>query len=305
MQCATQAHGWIAASTPEDAPWREVMAHVRSELSLRKIGLCTSTATTDGVPLARLIFQGSADQQVKISLVTGSELVAERTLDLQSLPSDARLLAIAVASDELLAASLGELERRRARASRPAATAPRPAPPLPARVAPEPRFELGPGFVYDRYGGGQSQLGADLRVSARSVGPLALMLRLGYRQALPESAPHGSLRASGVLGGIGVRLPLLHEGRLRLFALGRVDALRLTVSAYPNVGATTREQSDVAVVAAAGPGMALTLSEHLRIGLDVTAGGALRPVHVTDSGQRVTGVSGLALAVGGGVNVAF
>jgi hypothetical protein len=307
-RCTSQPRGFIAASTPaapsSSLPWEDVVEHVRSELQLRGLGLCTTPAP--GSPLARLAFDGSADQRVHIALLAGDtgEPVAQRSLDLQSVPSDARQLAIAVATDELLASSLAELEQRRAKqAPRPE---PRPsAPPAPPPAAKAPRFELGPGFVYEAYGGGLALLGVDLRGAVRVTGPLSATLRVGYRQGLPEPAPHGSLRASALLAGLGLRLRFVEGERFQLFLLGRTDALRLSADAYADAGATARAQTDVAIVASVGPGLALALSDHLRIGFDVTAGGALRPVHVTDTGERVSGVSGLSLAAGGGVSVLF
>jgi hypothetical protein len=307
-ECRPAAGGWISVSTPEPTVdsalhWADVVAHVRSELALRSVALCNAASAEQ--KLADLAFESDVAGRVRIRLATGPERlpVAERTLDLSSVPLDARLLSIAVAADELLAANWAELEQRRARARPPPVSAPPPPPlPIPAK---ELTFELGPGFVYESFAGGQTLLGAELRAGVRLAPPLLLTARLGFRQGLPEAAPHGSLHSSGLLGGLGLRLRLLQGERFSLALHGRADALRLAVSAYAEAGATAHDRHDVALLLTAGPTASLALSRSIRITLDSSAGSAVRPVHITDSGARVSGVSGLALAAGGGVLVAF
>lgn len=307
-ECRPAAGGWISVRTPEPAvdsslDWADVVAHVQSELALRRVALCNAASADQ--KLADLAFESESAGRVRIRLATGPErlAVAERTLDLSSVPLDARLLSIAVAADELLAANWAELEQRRARAARPAPVAPPPAPPPPPKN--EARFELGPGFVYESFAGGQTLLGAELRAGVKLAPPLTLTARLGFRQGLPEPAPHGSVHSSGLLGGLGLCLRLAHSERFSFELHGRADALRLAVSAYADPAATARDQHDVALLLAAGPSAGLALSSSIRVALDVSAGSAVRPVHITDSGARVSGVSGLALAAGGGVLVSF
>jgi len=308
-QCATAEPSFVVMQTPAPSPdapvvWAEVVRHVKSEFLLRHIGLCT---THQGKrPLAELRLEQQPPSSLRISLWTRDPLEAlgERSLDLGPIPSDARLLAIAVAADELLAANFRELERRaeRARAARPRpARAPAPAATQPA----QPRFEVGPGFVYETFDGGQTLLGVDARLGLKLVGPLSATARLGFRQGLREPADHGSVRASALVGGLGVRVELGGGQRLKVDLLGRFDALRLNASAFAEAGATAREDAGLALVLGGGPGLRVLLSRSLRLVADATAGHAVRPVHITDDGQRVSGASGLVLGAGGGVLATF
>jgi hypothetical protein len=308
--CAEADTSFIFMRTPspsESSPvaWPEVVRHVRSELALRRIGLCMTPQRRR--PLAELRLEEQPPSSLRISLwsVDPPETLGERSLDLAPIPSDARLLAIAVAADELLGANFLELDRRAERARSAPENHALPTAPPPPRPAPEPRFDLGPGFVYESFDGGQALLGVDARLGLQLFGPLSVTARLGYRQGLPQQADHGSVHSSAFLGGLGLRLELVGEGRLKLDVLGRADAMRLNADAFPEAGASAREDAGTAVVLGGGPGLRVVLSRSLRLVVDVTAGGAVRPVHITDDGRRVSGASGLVLGAGGGVLAAF
>lgn len=305
--CRSRARGWLAVRTPAPSSaalldWQEVVQHVRSELTLRQVALCASAGR--GEPLGSLRFESSSDGHVLIELSLAGRAIASRELELASVPNDAHLLAIAVATDELLAANWTLLEEHRAgaRAVPPPQAAPRVVAP-PRRESP--RFELGPAFAYEAFSGGQTLLGAELRAGFDLLERLTLTTRVGFRQGLPERAPHGSLRSSGMLGGLGLRLRLVSTSRVELGLTGHASALGLTVSADAGAGVTATDRSDVAVVLSAGPSAALLLSSSIRIALELAVGSAVRPVHVTDTGARVSGASGLAIAPAGGVLVVF
>jgi hypothetical protein len=307
--CGPPERAWIAIQTPERAPheqldWQDVVRHVAGELSVRGVDLCTLGKSTR--PLARLRLASETATRVRITLVTGDteQRLAARSLELGSVPDDARLLAIAVATDELLAANWREVERRAHGQLRPQETT-NAAPPVPTPLRDEPRFELGPVFAFDSFAGGQRLLGVDARGALRFGPRLALTARAGLRQGLPRAAPHGSLHATALLGGLGLRLELSTARRLRLDLFGRADALRLGASAYASSGATDRSETGVAIVTLGGLDLRLLLSRSVRVLLEAGAGGAPRPVHITDAGQRVSGVSGLAITLGGGVNATF
>lgn len=306
--CRPGARGWLAVRTPAPSSsaaldWQRVVQHVQSELTLRQVALCASAGP--GEPLGSLRFTSISDGHVLIELSLAGRAIASRKLELASVPNDAHLLAIAVATDELLAANWAVLEEHRTASRARAVPAPRAAP----RVAPprreSPRFELGPAFAYEALSGGQTLLGAELRAGFNLLERVTLTSRVGFRQGLPERAPHGSLRSSGMLGGLGLRLRLVSTSRVELGLTGHASALGLTVSADAGAGATATDRSGVAVVLSAGPSAALLLSSSIRIALELAVGSAVRPVHVTDTGARVSGVSGLAIAPAGGVLVAF
>ena len=281
-----------------------MVRHLAGELAVRGVDLCTVAKSSQ--PLSRLQLTAETATRVRITLLAGDAetRLGERALELGSVPADARLLAIAVAADELLAANWSELERRRQRAAE-AASAREPEPVAPPVAHAEPSFTLGPLFAFDAFGGGQRLLGVDARGAFRFAPRLALTARIGVRQGLPHSSDHGSLHATALLGGLGLRLELARSQRLRIDLFGRVDAVRLSASAYANPGAIDQKDTAVAVTALGGVDLRLLLSRSLQVTLETGLGGVPRPVHITDAGQRVSGVSQLAFTLGGGVSAAF
>jgi hypothetical protein len=288
--------------------WRDAVRHVEGELSARGVAACSGEPSFGSVatPFGWLELEATTPERVRIALrfADGATAPAERVLELGQLPPDARALSIAVAADELLAANWAGVEQRAERAQHAPAPS-RSAVAVEAPVEKPPSFELGPSFVFEAFAGAQRLLGADLRLGWRFATPLTLTLRAGIRQGLPEAAPHGSVHSSALLGGLGLRCDILQGRTVTFGVLARADALRLSASAYANAGAVAHEATGVAVLLSAGPELELRLSRVLRLQLEVAGGGAARPVHVTDSGERVSGVSGWALAVAGGVRAAF
>lgn len=305
--CTDSTRSYLAITTPEvaaDDPvaWPEVVRHVGSELRLRELELCATPKP--GRPLATLRLERVQPSGVEIALLLapGEPPLAARTLDLEPVPPDARLLAIAVAADELLASNLAELRQRAAQARERAEPAlPAAPPPAPA----EPRVELGLAFVGDVFGGGQELLGVDALVGARFARRLAVTARLGIRQGLPTAADHGSVQARALVFGGGLRFAAMTSDQLRVDVLARLDALSVGVEAYPTAGADAQAQQGLAFAASGGAGLRWALSSSLELLLQGNVGGALHAVHITDTGRRVSGVSDLALGAGGGVLAAF
>lgn len=295
------------SSDDELVSWPDVVRHVGSELSLREVELCT--LPKPGRPLATLRFARTGQSDVRIALwaLDPAQVLAERTLELEPVPPDARLLSLAVAADELLAANLPELERRAELAR--ARPAPRMAGPQPTRPAAEPRAlarEVGVAFVGDVFAGGQQLLGADLRLAVRFAPRWAATLRAGPRQGLPTTADHGTIETSARVLGAGLRFEVLTGPRLRLDLLARLDGLAVSATAYSSEqGTVAQSASHTAIAVSGGVGLRSALSRRLRLMLDGTVGGVPYPVTFTDTGRGVTGVSGLALGAGGGVLVAF
>ncbi len=307
--CGHEPPAWIAIQTPEPAPrdaldWQNVVRHVAGELLVRGVDLCTVAQASP--PLARLRLTAETATRMRITLLAGAAdaQLGERSLELGAVPADARLLAIAIAADELLAANWNEIERRRQRAAEASkARAPEPTAPPAART--EPSFTLGPMFAFDAFGGGQRLLGVDARAAWRFAPRLALTARIGVRQGLPRASQHGSVHATALLGGLGLRLELARSERLRIDSFGRFDAVRLSASAYANPGAVDHSDAALAVTALGGVDLRLLLSRSVQVMLEAGLGGVPRPVHITDAGQRASGVSQLGFTLGGGVSAAF
>jgi hypothetical protein len=277
-----------------------VVKHVQSELSVRGVGLCQGAQTAS--PLGQLLLTGETTTRLRITLTLRGAAAAERELELSTVPPDARSLAIAVATDELLAANWSEIERRAAAATPKPSPAPKTA--EPARAPPS--FFLGaPLFVLESFGGGQDLLGLDARASWRFASRIALGARVGLRQGLPEKSAHGSIHTSALLGGLGLRLELSRFGRTRLDVFGRADVVDLHATAYASPGARAHDASGLAVVTLGGLNLRTELSRRLSVMLEAGGGGVPRPVHLGDAGRQVSGIANWALALGGGIDVAF
>jgi hypothetical protein len=309
--CTASARRWLAVSTPAGdddlVSWADVVRHVGSELLLREVELCSAPKPSPALASLRLSRSGVSGVTIALWGVEPVQLLGERTLELGPVPADARLLSIAVAADELLATNLRELERRTeaARARREAREARRTRPAPPAPVQRESRDELGLAFVGDVFGGGQALLGADAHLHARLGRRFAAGFRLGLRQGLATRAEHGSVEARALVLGLLSRFEALAGERLKLDLLARADGFFVDASAYPSAGATGHGVSGFALTAGGGLGVRGVLSRSLQLSLDGTVGGAWRPLHLTDTGQRISGLSGVAVSAGGGVLVLF
>jgi hypothetical protein len=308
--CGAPGRPWIrletAAIESEGINFGEILRHVRAELAMRRIDVCTEGSGAP--PVASVKITTGAREGVEIAIdvrdaVTDKRL--SRTLDLRSLPPDARFLAIAVATDELLRASWIEIALR---------TAPlEAAPPPPAimdivqsDLKAEPRVEMGAQVAFEWYGGGQEHLGVDVRAGVRPVRRLTAFLRLGLRQGFAIAAPDGSVRSSAILAGMGCKLALTPPaGPAGVEILARVDAVRVSFLPAADPGAIEHPNQATAVVAAGGLSGWVALGPAVRLVADATLGAPLRPVQATDTGSQVTAVSGLTFATGGGVVALF
>ncbi len=308
--CGAPGRPWIrletAASEPEGINVAEVLRHVRAELAMRHIDVCTEASGSPPSATVRIATIATEGVEIAIDVrdaVTNKRL--SRTLDLRTLPPDARFLAIAVATDELLRASWIELALRP-----PAPEAPRPPPAIldvvQSDLKVEPRVELGAQLAFEWYGGGQEHLGVDVRAGVRPVRRLTAFVRLGLRQGFAIAAPDGSVRSTALLAGLGGRLALTSpSGPLGLEVLGRVDAVRVSFLPTADAGAVEHPNQATAVVAAAGFAAWVALGPAMLLVADATLGAPLRPVQATDSGSQVTAVRGLTFATGGGVVALF
>ena len=208
--CGAAGHPWIRLETTaiesEGINLGEILRHVRAELAMRRIDVCTEGTGTPPVASVRITTGATEGIEIAIDVrdaVTDKRL--SRTLDLRSLPPDARFLAIAVATDELLRASWLEIAMRTA----PPQQAPPPAAILDvvkAELRPEHRVEMGAQLAFEWYGGGQELYGVDMRAGLRPTRRFTALLRLGLRQGLAVTAPDGSIRSSAILVGVGGKL---------------------------------------------------------------------------------------------------
>jgi hypothetical protein len=227
-----------------------------------------------------------------------------RTLDLRAIPADARPLAIAVGTDELLIASWMEVA-----VSKPAA---RDEPPeqvaraVSEELRSDPRAEVAAAGTYDSFDGGENLLGIDVRGRWFLSDRLAAAVRLGFLQGREADAPNGTVQTSAWLAGVGARLAATPPSPpFGADVFGRVDALG--VSYVPDAGpeAVGHPRKALAVVGSAGIAGRFRASSTLRFSLEGAIGVPFRPVHATDSGARFTSLAGFVVSGGGEIALVF
>jgi hypothetical protein len=305
--CDVRNGPWIrfeSGQQPDSLGFPEILRHVRAELERRGIGVCVEGR---GEPVAVVAFEMGSASSVEVLVDVRDQVTRKRvsrTLDLRTIPRDARPLAVAVGTDELLTASWAEVALETPR--------PAPAPPEITRAVsrkirqPERRADAAAALVYETYGGGQSFFGVDVRAGYRVFDRLAFTGRLALRRGFDESAPNGTLGSSGWGAGLGVRVLVTPSARpVGADALARLDLLSTSYSPDGKAGALEHPNQATAVVGSVGMALRLEPSRTLRFGLEGLLGTPFRTVTATDSGGTVSAISGLALAFAGEVAFAF
>ena len=220
-----------------------------------------------------------------------------RELDLQKLPRDGIPLAVAVATDELLA-TIGEqlgqdLPPSPAPSVSPSVEAPRSTP----ASAPSPqRFAFGPAAALDFVGPRLTLVGPDAQLLVPLTSSFALALRFGTRAAL-EPKRDASLRTSGgwLAGGT---LRIGPSGPRAGFAVSAgVDAMTLK-SIGPNESFV-----DTLAVGRVGLTAFTAITPSLRLTADAYVGGAIGRIHGMTDGDRGRS-AGEGIAAGGTLGVA-
>jgi hypothetical protein len=215
----------------------------------------------------------------------------ERTMDLTSMPPDARPLAVATSADELLRASWAEL--RMTDAPGPAMTPP---PMVLAAAAsslrptePERRWEFGAlasgSFFTKRSGLGGAAL-VEREVFPRWYG----LARVGAESGLSRDAPHGRVRADTRMASVGVGFaPMKRTGAigLRLECDARFVQASYVASALE--GALAHDQQDWALLSSLGARLTWDRG-FVRLHAGVAGLVAWRPSAATDTGQTIASI---------------
>jgi hypothetical protein len=283
----------------------EIARHVRAELARKEIDVCF---TGKGAPIAIVDVLRESPSSVEVVVDVSDSVThkrVSRALDLKDIPPDARNLAVAVGTDELLIASWVEVaiprEGKKTSAAPPAGTRA-----VSHELETEPRVEIGSAFVFEHFAGGQSFFGLDARFGWFVLRRLAITLRGGLRQGLREETANGSVRSTAWLLGAGARVGLLPRAEtFGVDAFARLDALTVTFAGEPVEGAVAESRTATTWVGVLGATFWARPIRALRLGLEGSLGGAFRPVSATDSGNTVTAVEGLASTVGGEVALVF
>jgi hypothetical protein len=306
--CGASGQPWVKfeRAEGEHAPrgFEAIVQHVRAELALQGIDVCFEG--TGKAPIATVQLTARSGDAVEVVIDVQDALTKKRVsrvLDLRSTPRDARPLAIAVGTDELLRASWVEIAIETA----PVLEAP------PAEVVdvveselrPESSVEVGTALAFEAYTGGQRFWGIDARGGIRPSPRWTAALRAGLRNGSSAEAPNGSVEAKALLLGVGAEVSLLPESSFQLELLGRLDAVHVSYVAKADPGALARSEDATALIAAGGLAATIRLGAAAELFAEVTAGAPLRPVRAADSGSEVVSLAGFTLMTGVGLLATF
>ncbi len=287
-----------------------MLGDLRPGLTNRGIDTCPGdSGPRTEPPLATVRVAAAEPTSVAVSVEVRDAVTEKRVsrdIDLTHVPPDGRAFAIAIAVDELVWASWAEIALVKTRRSA------QPPPPevvagvereLPQRD--EPNWVLVLRFAAEHYGGGQTQLGADLGALLPLATRLTLDLDAGFRQGVRVSAPDGRVLSSALGGGAALRFALLHAlaGDAGIAAGVRLAATRFRGAA--GAPAHDAELSGLTAFARLGAFGSLRLGGAVYLDATAGAGAPLRALEASDNGEVVTGVSGVELFGALGLGVAL
>jgi hypothetical protein len=273
-----------------------VFAQLEAGLAARHIDLCVDTAL--GAPPAAsevTLGRGEGDR-VMVAVrdaVTGKRL--ERAVDLAPVPTDARPLTVALAVDEMLRASWVELTLPDAPAN--IAAPPEISHAVTAPASTTATWDVDVALAGEHFGGGTSQLGADVSVRIARAAPLGARLAVGPRWGVPVAAADGTITWTGLAVAAGLDLVVpLRAPRWR-FDVGLDGWLtRATISGRPAAQAQGRDGVATALYVDLTIGGAFRVTRALSLAASVGLGAPLHRVELLDGSERVAGLDGPRLA---------
>ena len=307
--CARPGRPWVKfeRAEPDHAPQgiESIVQHVRAELMLQRIDVCFEGAGK--APIATVKLTARSTDAVEVAIEVQDALTRKRVsrvLDLRSTPADARPLAIAVGTDELLRASWVEIAIETA--SVPEEPPAEVVDVIEAELHSEPVVEFGTALTFEVYTGGQRLWGIDARGGFRPASRWTTTLRAGLRDGTSVEAPNGSVDARALILGAGAEFALLPPSQaFQLELCGRVDVLRISYQAKADPGAQARPEGGTAIVATAGLAATLGLGANAGLFAEASAGAPLRPVRAADTGSEVVSIAGFGLMTGAGFLASF
>jgi hypothetical protein len=304
--CGAPGRSWVKVENVDES----FVEAFRTELATEGFDVCREGGPT--LPVATVsITKGETRVTIEVLDVVTSKRVS-REVDPSSIPRDGRELALALAADELLRASWAEL----ALTSAPAPAAPVPEAvqrtvdssvhPAPSAAPRRPVGAIGVILAGEGFSGGQVLWGADARAEWLVTPRFKTTLRFGLRSGLPNQTQEGEVRASAILGGLGVAYAVLEPSRVRVDAFARLDAAQLTYVADSTIDATASGGSALALLVSGGGEIAWSVLPSLRLTGELGAVVPVRPVRATEADtQVVAGVSGVGAVVGIGAGGLF
>jgi hypothetical protein len=294
-----------------DGQWPEalqasVLGDLRVGLARHGIDACPEGTGPSEPRLAAVRLAWLGDPRVVVTVEIKDSVTQKRVsrdIDLSNVPSDGRGFAIAIATDELVWASWVEL------AMVPRAGAPkRSAPPevvqgVEAELPHGPESRIGAGAAFEHFGGGQTHVGADALLFVPLGQRFGIDVRLGARGGRDTTSDNGRVLSRALSFAVHARYALVQASSFELGALAGARAMLLELEGQAGEGAIDRTASDAVVTARAGVGPTLEPVRGLRLELAGTAGYTLVGLEVTDTGDVVSGASGVELGAWFGLSV--
>ncbi len=292
---------------------KQVLSNLQATLRDQGFSLCTNQALEARAP-ATVEIRTHELPRVSVGIEIRDRVTRKRvsrSVDLAEFPQDARALALAVASDELLRASWMEL------ALSDSAAFVRPPPPAVRNtVARETRQAartwLGLAFAWESYRGGEHHLGGDFTLThwfrsriRRRPPRWGLDLSLGGRSGLRAQSTSGSVRATVFSAGLVLLVRLASGSTSGLSAL--LGTRIAYVSFEGDARAPARDDQKAGILGEARIGLRASLRVHRAIKLRID-GGALVPiqgVEAQDGEERVTAATSVGAFLNSGVAFGF
>jgi hypothetical protein len=283
-----------------------VLGDLRVGLARHGIDACPEGAGPSEPRLAAVRLAWLGEPRVVVTVEIKDSVTQKRVsrdIDLSSVPSDGRGFAIAIATDELVWASWVELAMA-PRAGVPKRSAPREVVRgVEAELPHGPESRIGAGAALERFGGGQTHFGADALLFVPLGARFGIDARLGARGGQDTTSEHGRVLSRALGIAVHARYALVQAPSFELGALAGARAMLLELEGEAGEGATDHTASDAVVTARAGVAPTFELVRGLRLELAGTAGYTLVGLEVTDTGDVVSGASGVELGAWFGLSV--
>ncbi len=288
---------------------QSLLGDLRAGLRDQGIEVCDSGA---GEPVASVTLRARPDNPLRIVIDVADAVTKKRVgrdIDLARLPEDGRPFALAVATDELLRASWVEL--RLARREQPPEPPPpevrraveRALPPEPPRQDEGSRPSVGARLALEHFTAGQTHYGLDALLRAPITEAFGLEFALGARSALATQAPHGTLSATAFGAEADLFARTFASDSFELDVLVGVRSARISFDATAEDGALEHDSARWAATARAG--FELCVGGMLRANVRAGAGLPLVAVEAAEGGETISGVAGVELFAGTGLEVEF
>jgi hypothetical protein len=221
----------VQIEPPDGAARQAIERHVATELGSSGFGVCASASGSSSLAEVHIHAVPPDLVHARIAVQRPAASAFDRELRLDDLPLEARPLAIASATHELLRSVLAQPEPAPSdgRRTDDARVDTSPAPTTEAPAASRPLFELGLAGIASTFIGRREALGADLMGRLWLTPAVMLSARIGAAARLSRPDDRGIVQASDDLhAALGAGLPLLpSDSRFGLIAEAHLGAMRV------------------------------------------------------------------------------